>query len=117
MYRLPHVDKCMYAFSHEQWNLVHFHLPSLFSLVTWLHQFLVAIRIVFSCGMWGLVPGIQPRPPALGAWSLSHWTPREVLTQTLIVWSPRLPGKIFVCRWHLSPSWLPGNVVCPSSHR
>ena len=31
--------------------------------------------------MWDLVsrPGIQPRPPALGAWSLSHGTTREVL--------------------------------------
>ena len=24
-------------------------------------------------------PGIKPRSPALGAWSLSHWTTREVL--------------------------------------
>ena len=33
-----------------------------------------------SCGMWDLVPwaGIEPRPPALGAWSLSHCTTREV---------------------------------------
>ena len=33
-----------------------------------------------SCGMWGLVsrPGIESRPHALGAWSLSHWTTREV---------------------------------------
>ena len=33
-----------------------------------------------SCGLWGLVPwpGIEPGPPALGAWSLSHWTAREV---------------------------------------
>ena len=32
-----------------------------------------------SCGMWDLVswPGIKPRPPALGAWSLSHWTTRK----------------------------------------
>ena len=30
--------------------------------------------------MWDLVPqpGIQPRPPALGVQSLSHWTTREV---------------------------------------
>ena len=29
--------------------------------------------------MWGLVPwsGVKPEPPALGAWSLSHWTTRE----------------------------------------
>ena len=33
-----------------------------------------------SCGMWGLVPwpGIEPGSHALGAWSLSHWTIREV---------------------------------------
>ena len=32
------------------------------------------------CGMWNLVPwsGIEPRPPALGAWRLSHWTTMEV---------------------------------------
>ena len=32
-----------------------------------------------SCGMRHLVPqpGIKPRPPALGAWSLNHWTTRE----------------------------------------
>ena len=30
--------------------------------------------------MWDLVPqlGIEPRPPALGAWSLSHWPTSEV---------------------------------------
>ena len=33
-----------------------------------------------SCGMWDLVlwPGIEPGPPALGVWSLSHWITREV---------------------------------------
>ena len=33
-----------------------------------------------SCGMWDLVPwpGIKPGSPALGAWSLNHWTTREV---------------------------------------
>ena len=32
---------------------------------------------VFSCGLvpW---PGMEPVPPALGTWSLSHWTTREV---------------------------------------
>ena len=35
---------------------------------------------IFSCGMLDLVlwPGIEPRPHALGARSLSHWTTREV---------------------------------------
>ena len=32
-----------------------------------------------SCGMWNLVPrpGIEPKPPALEARSLNHWTARE----------------------------------------
>ena len=32
------------------------------------------------CGTWDLVPrpGIKPGPSVLGAWSLSHWTTREV---------------------------------------
>ena len=34
----------------------------------------------FGYSMQDLVPrpGIEPGPPALGVWSLSHWTPREV---------------------------------------
>ena len=41
--------------------------------------FTVACGII-SCGMWDLVPQlrIEPRPSAVGAWSLSHWTTREV---------------------------------------
>ena len=33
-----------------------------------------------SCSMWDLVPwpGIKPGLPALGAWSLSHWTTSEI---------------------------------------
>ena len=33
-----------------------------------------------GCSMQDLVtsPGIEPWPPALGAWSFSHWTTREV---------------------------------------
>ena len=33
-----------------------------------------------SCGMWDLVPlpGMEPRLPALGVWSLSHQTTGEV---------------------------------------
>ena len=53
----------------------------------WLYWVLVAARGIFSCGMqalccsmWGPIPqlGIEPGPPSLGAWSLSHWTTREV---------------------------------------
>ena len=38
---------------------------------------------IFSCGMWDLVSwaGVEPRPPALGAQSLSHWTTEKSLLQ------------------------------------
>ena len=49
-------------------------------LFIWPRQTLVAACNLFSFDMWGLVlwPGIEPKPPALGAQSLSHWTSREV---------------------------------------
>ena len=44
--------------------------------------FLVMACRIFSCSMWDLliVPwqGMVLRPPALGAWSLNHWTTRKV---------------------------------------
>ena len=48
-----------------------------------LHRGMQASLVVacgLSCGMWILVPqpGIEPGPPALGVWSLNHWTTREV---------------------------------------
>lgn len=41
---------------------------------------IVAVCEISSCGMRDLVhwPGFKPRPPALGAGSLSHWATREV---------------------------------------
>lgn len=59
--------------------------------LTWLYRVLVAVCRIFSCSMqtlswgtWDLIPrpGLEPGPPALGAWSLIHWTTREV---------PRIP--------------------------
>ena len=55
----------------------------------WLCQILIAASQIFSlpwsmqtlnCVVWDIVhrPGMEPRPPALGAQSLSHWTTREV---------------------------------------
>ena len=40
----------------------------------------ILLHQVFSCSMWDLIPlpRIEPRPPALVAWSLSHWTTREI---------------------------------------
>ena len=63
---------------------------------------------ILSCSMWDLVlwPGIKPRPPSLGAWSLSHRTTSEVLTSVLIrgrpgeIWD-REEKTIWSCRWRL----------------
>ena len=30
-----------------------------------------------ACGILVSQPGIEPLPPALGAWSLNHWTVKE----------------------------------------
>ena len=48
--------------------------------------------LIFSCGMWDPIPraGIESGPPALGAWSLSHWITREVRVQ-LLKKPPRCP--------------------------
>ena len=59
-------------------------------LIIWLHQELVVAHRIFNlhCSMQDLVPrtGMETEPLALGVWSLSHWTTREV---------PRSPSFIF----------------------
>ena len=54
-------------------------------LFIWLHWVLVA-ACNLQCSMRDLVPwpGIEPRPPALGAQSLCHWTTREVPRQLFL---------------------------------
>ena len=56
---------------------------------------------LLGCSMWSLVPwpGIELWPPALRAWSLSHWTTREVPYLQILTFC--LMG-IFICTW-LSP--------------
>ena len=60
---------------------------------------LVAACGIFSCSMQDLIPwpGIKPRAPALGVWSLSHWTTKEVhhvalfyMSFSFIVWTARI---------------------------
>ena len=45
---------------------------------------------ILSCSMWDLVlwPGVQPGPPALGAWSHSCWTTREFPCRIIFDWVP-----------------------------
>ena len=45
------------------------------------NQFVICSPLLSAFGLFfSLVPqpGIKPMPPALGAWSLNHWTAREV---------------------------------------
>ena len=67
-----------------------------FVVVCWI--FIRGLRTL-SCSMGDLVPwpGIEPGPPALAAWSLSHWPSREVL------W------------WFFLHSAFPSLVFCPVS--
>ena len=90
---------CFQPFFSVCFILESFYYCALYSLFIWLHWVLVVACGTFcfscgmqalSCGMWDLVlpPGIDPGPPALGAWSLSHWTTREIsalLLSSLVV--------------------------------
>ena len=58
-------------------------------LFIWLHWVFSCGAVaceLSSCGIWDILivswPGIKPGPPALGVWSLSHWTTREVSKPT-----------------------------------
>ena len=61
--------------------------------------FLVAACRIFSCSMWDLAPwlGIEPRPPALGVQSLSHWTIREVPLLSLEPLELRHQNRVGIC--------------------
>ena len=71
-------------------NLNHIFKKDL-NIYLWLFWVLVAARGIFSpcsmqilsCAMWDLTPwpGLEPGPPTLGVWSLSHWITREVPNQ------------------------------------
>ena len=68
--------------------------PSVFPAIRWLVQdypvlffFKICMYqvLVAACGISSLgSPGIEPRSPALRAWSLSHWTTREVPVQCFV---------------------------------
>ena len=66
-------------------------------LLIWLHQ-------VCSCSMWDLIPfpRIEPRPFALGPWSLSHWTTREVP----VIWILTTPQIGFISPIHRWGKWV-----------
>ena len=92
------------------------------NIFMWLYQ-------VFSCSMQDLVPwpGIEPRPPALGTQSLSHWNTGKVpqllcLKLTILVavcggggcWRPSslLLGLLWADIFLISSSKLYKTIIC-----
>ena len=74
----------------------------------WLHWVLVAAggivscgKWTLSCGMWGLIrwPGRNPRHPALGAQSLSHWD-HQGSPSTWALWTSGVQGSAGERRSH-----------------
>ena len=92
----------------------------------YIHSFFWTV-LGLSCSMWDLVPspGMKPRPPALGAWSRSHWTTRElhfifrwqnvsVITVSLDFEKPKTSLSILVFKYWDEYPWMCGR---PCSQR
>ena len=77
----------------------------------------VAMGRIFSCGIRDPVPqaGIEPRHPALGVWSLNHWTTKEV--HILWFFLPVLIPTVWIqgCSHHCQPGDREGRGSPPSS--
>ena len=92
----------------------------------WVHRIfdLHCSMRTLSWGMWDLVlwPGVEPQPPALGAWSVSHWTTREVpiyfLESTMYLQSPA-PLHMLLSAWNALPCLVTSLSISPcwKSHR
>ena len=73
--------KCWRIFKGWNWGKILVFLLFFFFLLA---GFLSFIYFIFfwpcptACGILVPPPGIEPAPPALEAWSLNHWTAREV---------------------------------------
>ena len=77
-------DLCLLHWQADSLPVSHLRIQSTY-LFIWLGQVLAVTCGTLSCSMWNLVlwPEIEHGFPASGAWSLSHWTIREV---PIIVW-------------------------------
>ena len=65
-------------------------------LFVWLSRVFFTTCGIFSCRVWDLVvwPGIEPRPPALGAWSLCHLDHQGSPQDLFFFWNSRIEWKI-----------------------
>ena len=60
-----------------------------------------------ACGILVPQPGIQPVPPAVEAWSLNHWTAREVPSPPLLnvkCFPCVQPGALTMTKSHTRPA-------------
>ena len=79
-----------------------------------------------NCSIWNLVsqPGIEPRSPAFGSWSLNHRSTREVPTSSLLIephlfCCPSLTPTILLVTSDMRAwpdSWR-GHRACPASRQ
>ena len=70
---------------------------------------LVGAWELFSRGLWDLVPcpGIESGPPALGAWSVSHWTTRKSQQMWGFGFKDFWIAFIFQnCNWQQHSGWI-----------
>ena len=95
-----HECKCLVLFSllvfrHGNTLLI---CSSVFLIFIYLYIYLVVPGLScsmqsLSCDMCVLVPWIEPGPPALGVWSLCHWTTRDFPSSYIM--------QFFVTKSHL----------------
>ena len=110
-------NKMMPAKSEEAsgWNLLYqkldLRLLSFMNCENQISVFFFFLIFIYLCAsgvlwLWGLVlwPEIYPMPPALGVWSLSPWTTREITyfcflglpVYGVLLWHPRQTNTISV---------------------
>ena len=110
-----YVPKCSHlCYSVSLWQENYFWTWKKKDCIIWLLQVLVVAHGIFSWSTWDLVSwsGIEPRPPALGTQSLSHWATREepLLNVSLLLTGLGVltPRTMLSASLYLPQSWAMG---------
>ena len=81
------------------------------------HLFIYLTTPDLGCDLWALVPwpGIESGPPALEAWSLTHWTIREIHLKFFINISFSSHSHLVLCSlWNIIVLYRRGNQLFKS---